>query len=117
EQSNASQLIGKVAPEELERRDCDVCAIFHALTVGGGGDRGLSDARTSEKRLRRMMGLIGAAPNESLDAVRRERLLKTILAAVPATAHVARRRNHRLSFAGGGTEKELGRESLVALAE
>ncbi len=117
EQADVSRLIAKVAPEELERNDCDVCAIFHALTASSESDRCLSEARSGEKRLRRMMGLTGEAPSQPLNGARRERLLKTILAAVPVTAHVARRRKHRLSFANGGTEKELGRDSLVALAE
>lgn len=117
EQSDASRLISKVTPEELERRDCDVCAIFHALTLSSEADRGILEARASEKRLRSMLGLTAEAPTQPLDGPRRERLLKTILAAVPATAHIARRRNHKLTLAGGGTEKELGRESLVAMAE
>ena len=131
---------GKRRPDEppiAPEKACDAVAILRGLRggkiPGGDSDPGsnrtskeprldpgtLAEARAVRKRLEDAFGLGPRPPADA--AVDRERLARTVLAADPRRAHVARRRGRgrqqRVAWSHGGTEIELARESGVHRAE
>ena len=95
---------------------CDAVALVEAARglsaekhVAGNGE--LSALR---QRLRQLMGLTGPLPAGSPE---REAMLRTVLAADPSCAHVSRHRKQRVTWAAGGTELILDRQSYARLAK
>ena len=105
--------------EDPER--CDAVALLVAVRgsaqAGAGGSvhggRGASEALTVSRRLREAFGLPRRLPPADRPIDRRA-LARIVLAANPRAVHVARRRGRRVSWAAGGPELVLARESAVA---
>jgi ATP-dependent helicase HrpB len=126
-------LNGHPNEEDLPRDDpsagCDATHLIRALR----GDpllkhllnRGaLEEVRWLRKRLRRLYNLPGEGATHLNIAkgathlnIDRKRLALAVLAADPRAAYIARQRSKRVTWANGGTEIELGRESAVGLLE
>jgi ATP-dependent helicase HrpB len=92
---------------------CDATAAVRALREGVPGRHGLDPAaldtaRQVRRRLAASLALTG--PPLPFD---RRRLADALLAAWPATAHVARRRGRRTAWSHGGTELDLADASAV----
>ncbi len=115
EQPRASALAQECPDEELQFPACDAEALVYMLREGsaqGAAQKGaLTEARSTSRRLRRAFSLPDTIPRGGL--VDRTLVLKTLLMADPACAHVARHRKKRIVFSNGGTEMEVGRESRV----
>ncbi|MEZ4232217.1 MAG: helicase-related protein [Polyangiaceae bacterium] len=105
---------------ELDAGDCsDACMLIRAVRIGDAARHGLDgfaleEARSNAKRLRRAFGrgdlpAVGKAPVPDPRA-----LARVALSADPRAGFVARRRKRNVSWSSGGTEIELGRESIVS---
>ncbi|NOY93595.1 MAG: hypothetical protein GXP55_20615, partial [Deltaproteobacteria bacterium] len=102
--------------DDLRAAGCDAVALVRALRIGkpsthGLGRFSLAEARRYETRLRRALKQ-EASPDDDRP-VDREALARTVLAADPRAAHIARRRRGRVAWANGGTELTLARESAA----
>lgn len=102
--------------DDLRASGCDGVALVRAVRIGeprthGLGHFPLAEARRYEKRLRRALKQPAGPDDER--PVDREQLARTVLAADPRAAHVARRRKRQVAWANGGTELTLARESAV----
>lgn len=96
--------------------DCDASALVRAMRVGGDDDPDvvfpvLVEARRTRARLRAHFDRPETPPRAELD---RPALVRLAIAADPRSAHVTRTRGNQVAFANGGTELELGRETLLA---
>ena len=99
---------------------CDGMALLRALRDGRvdpvpgerGDSRTLAEARSNRNRLRSAFTPGSGVPE--LDADLRRRLALTAMAADPRRAYVARRRGPEVAWSNGGTEVEIGRETLLA---
>jgi len=102
--------------DDLRAEGCDAVALIRAVREGdprthGLGRFSLAEARRYGKRLRRALRHESRGGDER--AVDREALARTVLAADPRAAHVARRRRGKVAWANGGTELTLARESAA----
>lgn len=102
--------------DDLRAAGCDAVALVRAVRSGeprrhGLGRFPLAEARRYEKRLRRALKQESSPDDER--PVDRESLGRTVLAADPRAAHVARRRKRQVAWANGGTELTLARESAA----
>lgn len=102
----------------IREGDCDVRARVRAVRIGAPDDGALVwfsilEARKLRERLRRTFGLPVEGPVGEVD---RPALLRVAVAADPRSAYVTRIRGRTVALANGGTELELARESLAALA-
>ncbi|PKN58465.1 MAG: helicase [Deltaproteobacteria bacterium HGW-Deltaproteobacteria-14] len=103
--------------DDLRATGCDAVALIRAVRLGDVrvhrlDPRALDEARALRQRLHQLL-LSGEPPPSPDAAIDRSRLAQTLLAADPLCAHVARRRRGRVTWANGGTELSLGRESAV----
>jgi len=102
--------------DDLRAAGCDAVALVRAMRIGRPSTHGLShfalaEARRYGERLRR--ALKQESPGDDERPIDREALARTVLAADPRAAHVARRRKGRVAWANGGTELTLARESAA----
>ena len=102
--------------DPLEAGQCDVTRLINGLRgvaerADGSSQRGVQEARRQAQRLRAAFGLATELPNTPF--VGRRALALTAMRADPRCAHVVRRRGQRLALSNGGTELEVGRESLM----
>ncbi len=96
-----------------EADDCDAVALIAAIRRArpAGHARPLfREARQTSARLRTAFDVAPADRDATID---REPVLRAMLRADPAAAHVARRRKNRTAWSNGGTEIDLARESLA----
>lgn len=120
DQSTAYLFGSLVKEEELDVVGCDaavlVTAVRRTRAPSSALGSALREARFRACRLRqafRQPALIEDGSGFAINESERERLIRTLLKADPACAHVARRRKNSLVFAGGGAELTLARESRV----
>lgn len=115
-----SSLFSRPPPEDEEEEPtvaaCDAVALIRALrrpqcATSWLRPHALREAQGIRRRLRRLFECPG---NGSTDPdVNRRRLAMALLAADPRSAHLRRQRGRRDAWSNGGTEIELGRDSLV----
>ena len=137
------RLVASPPAEELEQVDdaCDAVADIRALRGGadGPGEAGhrlrqrvhrglLAEAKAVRRRLRDAFGLAGDRDGSSAEPgwqIDRRRLALALLSADRRLAHVARRRGRaggrkggqRVGWSNGGTELEMGRDTVLGAAE
>lgn len=107
---------------ELDAGDCsDACMIIRAVRKGraqrhGLDALGLEEARSNARRLRRAFGRDDLPSFELAPEPDPTGLATIALRADPRSGYVARRRKRHMNWSSGGTEIELGRESVVSRA-
>ncbi|MCA9641993.1 MAG: ATP-dependent RNA helicase [Polyangiaceae bacterium] len=105
---------------ELEAGDySDACVLIRAVRKGrakrhGLDPQALAEARQNARRLRRAFGRAELPPPEHADDPSGEAVGRIALQADHRAGYVARRRKRSISWSSGGTEVELGRESVVS---
>lgn len=111
------------ADPALDPGRCDAVATLVAVrsaAAAGGGGPALAEALATARRLRNLFSLPTRLPPPER-AIDRRSLAAAVMAANPRTIHVARRRGgkrgSRVSWAAGGPELELARESAVGDAD
>jgi len=112
--SSGRRLFRQRTPDDLRECECDAVASILAVRQGEPSRHGLdrfvlAEVRAVSRRLRQAWGL----PPHEHAGVDRHRLARTVLAAWPRCAHVARRRRGKVAWSNGGTEVGLARESAV----
>ena len=107
---------GRPATEnaDLMASGCDLTACIRAVREGHPRRHGLDahalrDARDAARRLRQALG-VRETERTALD---RDALIRIIVRADARCVHVPRTRRGRITWANGGTEIELARESAV----
>jgi ATP-dependent helicase HrpB len=100
----------------LQAGGCDAVALITALRDGDPRVNALSGVVLSESRRMRdrlIRRLDAKGAGKAHGAVDRRALAATLLAADPASAYIARRRRGRVTWANGGPEVSLARESAI----
>lgn len=105
--------------DDLRAAGCDGVALVRALREGDARRHGLDsvalrDARTSAKRLRRLVGLPSQRlPDESLTTPDSKTLAILALGADRRAAYARRRRGKSVAWGNGAEELKLGRSSAI----
>jgi ATP-dependent helicase HrpB len=94
-----------------ERPPCDASALLEWYRTPSKVKGIHAEVKSTVARLRRMFDV-----KDSGQPAEVSHLLQTVIAADPRAAHIPRMRKQRVSWASGGTELELGRESCAAQA-
>ena len=115
-----SSLFSRLPPEDEEEEPtvaaCDAVALIRAVRQPRHASswlrpHALREVQGIRRRLRRLFDVPENAPTDpNLD---RRRLALALLAADPRSAHLRRQRGRRDAWSNGGTEIELGRDSLA----
>ena len=105
--------------DDLRSAGCDAVALIEAVRVGeprshGLDAKALAEARAAAKRFRRL----GFGAGGWSGPVPRRALVELLLRVWPGCAHVRRdQKKRRFTWAAGGTEMELDRDSAVRAAD